>query len=295
MKILITGATGLVGSKLVDRLISQGHSVHILTRKSLFGRTGIEYFRWEDYNQLPPKEAFIGIDSIVNLMGENIGDHRWTESQKKKIYESRVIATRNIVKIVGELSIKNISFINASAIGIYQKNLEICLDENDSFFPDDFLSKVCFDWESALNDLDSSVRKVIIRTGVVLSKDGGALKKMLLPFSLGLGGTVGKGSQVMSWIHIDDLVNIYYNAICNENYRGIFNAVAPGFVNNYDFTKWLGNILHRPTIFPLPSFVVKIIFGEMGSILLDSQKIKSTNLPLIGYEFVHKDLNNVLK
>lgn len=230
MKVLITGATGLVGQKVVQKFLNEGHSVHILTRNTKKPISkNIKSFQWSNFNELPPKEAFNNVDCVINLMGENIGGKLWTKRQKEILYESRVLTTRKIVEQIRNTSEK-IALINTSAIGVYPANTSETLTES-SLMGTGFLSLLCHDWEKEALNLKPN-RCVIVRTGIVLSTNGGALKKMLIPFKLGLGGVLGDGRQIMSWIHIDDLVNLYYQMAINSSFNGIYNATAPNSVSN---------------------------------------------------------------
>lgn len=299
MKILITGATGFVGKKLTTKLISSGHTVHILTRdrqkaNQIFKHPDAITFEWKNTLELPPIEALDGINGVINLMGENIAAKKWTEEQKTILKQSRVDATINLVKAI-EANLKSPLnfFISASAIGIYPVNSNKTFDE-DSPLGNNYLAELCKQWEAATNGLTKTKRKVIIRTAVVLEKNGGALKKMLPPFQLGLGGPIGDGNQFMSWIHLDDLINLYLCA-ANENiYNGVYNAAAPNPVNNFDFTKALGHALKRPTLIPVPTQPIKILFGEMSSVILDSQKVVSKRLPELDFHFNYKTIDSAL-
>ena len=299
MKILMTGATGFVGKKLTAKLISMGHDIHVLTRdkqkaKSIFPDSHVTAFEWKNNLELPPKEAITGINGVINLMGENIAAKRWSDEQKKILKESRVDATQNLVKLIEQnLNSPLDFFISASAIGIYPVNTTKTLNEESSL-GHHFLAKLCKQWEEATRGLTKTKRKVIVRTGVVLDKTDGALKKMLPPFQLGLGGPIGSGNQMMSWIELDDLVNIYVNAATNTNYSGIFNGVAPTPVDNFEFTKALGHALHRPTIFPVPTLPLKLAFGEMASVILDSQAVVSKHLPEVGFQFQYENIDSAL-
>ncbi|MFA6235828.1 MAG: TIGR01777 family oxidoreductase [Bacteriovorax sp.] len=298
MKILITGATGFVGKSLTENLLALGHDIHVLSRsvekaKSVFPQSNVSAFEWRNNLELPPAEALNGINGVINLMGENIGAKRWSKEQKKKLKESRVDATANLVRQINNTIPSGIDFfISAGAVGIYPVNKNKLLDEN-SQLGDTFLAKLCKLWEASTEGIKSK-RKIIIRTGVVLEKDGGALKKMLLPFKLGLGGPIGDGNQMMSWIHRQDLVNIYTNAALDERYNGIFNGTTHAPVNNFDFTKALGHALHRPTIFPIPALPLKLAFGEMSTIILDSQTVISKRLPEVGYKYKFETISNAL-
>lgn len=299
MRILITGATGFVGQELTKKLISKGHEVNVLTRniqkaKALFPEASVSAFLWSNNLSLPPSEALSGISGVINLMGENIAAKRWSEDQKKILKESRVDATANLIKqIEATLTTPLDFFISSSAVGIYPVNLNKVLDE-DSKEGHGYLAQLCHQWEDAAQKLKKTKRLVIIRTGVVLEKDGGALKKMLPPFKLGLGGPIGDGNQMMSWIHRDDLVEIYMKAALDNNVSGVLNATAPHPVNNFDFTKALGSALHRPTLFPVPELPLKLAFGEMSTVILDSQAVHSKRLPELGFTFTFDTISKAL-
>lgn len=299
MKILITGATGFVGKELTRKLQKMGHEIHLLTRdrkkaKSIFPEKEVSVFEWKNNLELPPLEAIAGINGVINLMGENIASKRWSGDQKRILKESRVNSTQNLIKLIeNNLSTPLDFFISASAIGIYPVDNPSTLTE-ESMLGNNYLAELCKDWEKAIDNLTKVKRKVIVRTGVVLEKSDGALKKMLPPFKMGLGGPIGNGQQMMSWIELGDLVNLYVNAVTNINYNGIYNGVAPFPVNNLDFTKALGHALHRPAIIPVPTFALKLAFGEMSSIILDSQAIVSKRLGEVGFKFQHETIESAL-
>lgn len=299
MKILITGATGFVGKKLTDKLLEKGFEINILTRDThkahaLFNNPNLKAFEWRNNLELPPAEAVKGINGVINLMGENIAAKRWSDDQKRVLKESRVDSTKNLIKqIEASLSAPLDFFISASAVGIYPVNSTKLLDE-DSALGNSYLADLCKQWEGATDGLVKCKRKVIIRTGVVLEKDGGALKKMLPPFQLGLGGPIGDGNQMMSWIHRDDLIDIYINATTMPEYVGVFNGTTHAPVNNFDFTKALGKALHRPTLFPVPTLPLKLAFGEMSTVILDSQAVISKRLPKIGFTYKYDTISKAL-
>ncbi len=299
MKILITGATGFVGHELTKRLLTEGHEINVLTRdiskaKKIFPDDRVKAFLWTNNLELPPLESIEGINGVINLMGENIGAKRWSADQKIKLKQSRVDSTLNLVKLLDDnLKSPLDFFISASAVGIYPVNKPSTLNE-ETPAAHSFLADLCAQWEEASSKLTKSKRRVLIRTAVVLEKDDGALKKMLPPFIIGLGGPIGDGNQMMSWIHRDDLVNLYLAAVANENYNGVINATAPNPVNNFDFTKALGHALHRPTIIPVPTIPLKLAFGEMSTVILDSQAVISKRLPELGFQFKYPTINQAL-
>lgn len=298
MKILITGATGLVGKKLVNKLLANNHEVIVLSRNPVNAvktlGSNVKAYSWPNHLTLPPSEAFKGIDGIVHLMGENIGAKRWSNEQKAILKSSRIDATKNLVTVINQNNIDLKFFISASAIGIYPISLDKTFNEN-SELGNGFLPELCQEWENASQDLPASTRKVYLRTSVVLDKTDGALKKMLPPFYMGVGGILGNGKQAMSWIHIDDLVNLYVKAIEDENFKGAYNACSPNPVSNYEFTKALGKAISRPTLFPVPEFVIKTMFGEMSSIILDSQKVVSSRLSERNFQFQYPKIDEAFK
>lgn len=297
MKVLITGATGFIGKNLTDKFLQNGHAVNIFTRdidkaKSLFNHSSLTPYQWNSY-QDPPLEAFDGIDGIIHLMGENIGGKRWTSKQKKILYTSRIDSAKAIHKALVKKNIDIDFFVTASAIGIYEPNTKVIWDEY-SRSGNGFLPDLCKDWEEATIENTKAKRKVYIRTGVVLDKSGGALAKMLPPFKLGLGGIIGNGDQMMSWIHLDDLVDLYYQSAINPQMEGIYNACAPNAVDNFTFTKALGKALHKPTLIPVPALAIKIAFGEMSSIILDSLHIKPKRLIERNHQFHFETIDSCL-
>ncbi|MCH2202163.1 MAG: TIGR01777 family oxidoreductase [Fuerstiella sp.] len=291
----ITGASGMIGSSLSADLSDQGHTVIPLLRgTSQSDGSGVF---WDPNEQgICDPQTLGGVDTIVHLAGENIAAGRWTAAQKQRIRVSRVQATRNLVRSLTQMDRPPATFICASAIGIYgDRGNEQLTESSDP--GSGFLADVCRDWEDAAADAESAgMRVVCVRIGVVLSTQGGALSKMLTPFRFGLGGIVGNGTQYWSWIGLQDVVAVLQEAITNESLRGAVNAVSPNAVNNRQFTKVLGNVLNRPTIFPLPGFVAKLVLGEMAQdLLLSSARVVPEVLTQIGFRFRHADLESCLK
>ncbi|MCE5315862.1 MAG: TIGR01777 family oxidoreductase [Parachlamydia sp.] len=291
MRVMVTGATGLVGSALVAHLRGAGHSVTKLVRHP----------HADDERKWDPAEGQInlkdleGFEGIVNLAGESIASGRWTMSKKKRILESRISSTRILVETFAKMASPPAVLINASAIGYYGDRGEEPLTEESSS-GDGFLADVCRQWEAAAEPASKlGMRVVALRTGIVLAKEGGALAKMIIPFKLGLGGVVASGSQYMSWIAIDDLVRIIAFLLTESSLKGAFNAVGPAPATNRDFTKTLGEVLHRPTFMPMPALAIKFLLGEMGQeMLLNSQKVLPERLQKAGYAFAYPDLNQAL-
>lgn len=298
MKILVTGATGFVGKVLVKKLLEGNHDVIILTRNiakaaiSLGSRC--KYFQWDDTDSLPPMDAFEGVDGIVNLMGESISK-RWDENQKKKIYHSRIDGTRRLVEAVSQLKTKPKVFVSTSAVGIYGNRGSEEISESSSL-GDDFLAKVCKDWENEANKArNHGLRVVIIRVGVVLGVGGGALDKMLPVFRMGFGGPAGNGKQYMSWIHVNDLATMYIEALKDNSLSGVLNGTAPYPATNAEFSKQLGRALHRPAFAKAPAFAMKVMFGEMSAIILEGQKVMPLKFKEKNFRYHYPTLEIALK
>jgi len=276
MNIAITGASGFIGRNLAARLAAEGHST-----RSISLRSGIA------------PDAFAGCDAVVHLAGEPVAQ-RWTVSAKKKILDSRVDGTRAVVQAIVETNPPPAILICASGIGYYGSRGDDILTENAAPAAD-FLGEVVLAWErEALHAEMLGVRVVCPRFGVVLGRDGGALPKMMAPFRLGLGGRIGSGKQWMSWIHIDDLVNLIVFALSNVTLSGAVNAVAPHPVTNAEFTRELARALHRPAIFPVPGFALKLLFGEMASMLLGGQRAIPQAALAAGFQFRYSELGSAL-
>ncbi len=233
---------------------------------------------------------------VVHLAGDNVGEGSWTEEKKRNIRESRVIGTRTLVDALKKTDNPPKIFISATAIGFYGNRGDEMLTEESSK-GEGFLAEVCTAWEAESNKAkDFGARVVMPRIGVVLAKDGGALKEMLTPFKLGVGGTMGSGEQYMSWIALDDLIRLIHFALENETLNGAINAVAPNPVTNEKFTKTLGKVLNRPTIIPIPAFGIKLLFGEKGeTLLLEGARVLPQRLEDAGFEFKFPDLQDALK
>lgn len=286
MKILISGASGLIGTGLKHYLQDQGHTVYTLARGQHSG-----LFFWNPKEQQIHMDPNTELDAVINLNGVNIGDARWSDKRKEDIINSRVSSTQLLATTLSQLVTPPKVLINASAIGYYGETGSTSVDE-DSNPGNNFLSDIVTQWEaSAQAAIDAGIRTVFIRSGVVLDKEQGALAKMLLPFKLGLGGPVGSGKQFMSWISLRDEIRAIDFLLQRDDISGPINLTAPEAVSNYDFTKALGKALKRPTLFPMPEFMVKILFGEMGEmLLLGSARVAPKRLLELGFEF--KD-NNV--
>jgi uncharacterized protein len=294
MNITVTGATGFIGNRLVHELLRAGHSIHALGRKRNEGLPqAVAFTEWRSTETEPPAESLATADAIVNLAGEPVAQ-RWTPEVKERIRSSRVDGTRSLVNALSKQSHRPQVLVCASAIGYYGSRGDEVLTEM-STPGSDFLAQVVVDWEqSAQRAEDLGIRVVPLRFGVVLGKDGGALTKMLPPFRLGLGGRLASGEQWMSWIHVDDVVGLLGFALENPAVRGPMNATAPQPVTNAQFTRELAAALHRPAIFPVPQFALKLLFGEMAGVILASQRVIPKAARSIGFEFQYPELRPAL-
>ncbi|PXW91108.1 hypothetical protein C8R34_10117 [Nitrosomonas sp. Nm84] len=295
MNILITGATGFIGRHLVQRLKQDHHTIKVLSRNAVQAsqKLGVSAYDWNYAYEEVPAEALKNIQIIIHLMGENLGNGRWTVQRKHEIYDSRIVSTRKLVAAAPS-SLK--CFICASAIGIYPGHGDETYDESYAV-PEqgNFMQTICRDWEKEAAAIESKgIRRVSIRTGIVLG-DGGMLAKLLPIFKLGLGGPVGDGCQWLPWIHIDDLVSAYVAAAVDTRYHGAVNVVSPNPVRFNDFATALGKALHRPAFFPTPAFVLKLALGEAAALALNSYRIVPTQLlQTCGFEFKFTQLSATL-
>ncbi len=299
MKILVTGATGFVGQRVVKQLIEGGDEVVVLTRNIAKGALHLgskpRYFQWLDTTTPPPAEAFEGVEGVINLMGEGIADKRWDEAQKKKIYDSRIVATNQLIEGIRALPKKPKVFVSASAIGVYGNRGSEDINEQSST-ADDFLARICKDWEvAAFKARELGLRVAVVRTGVVIGKDGGALKKMLPIFKLGAGGPVGSGKQYMSWIHVEDIAGMYVQAVRDTSVEGVLNGTSPYPATSKEFARQLGKTLGRPAFAPAPAFALKLVFGEMSQVLLDGQKVLPVRFKERKFRFRFPTLEMALK
>lgn len=294
MKTIVSGSTGLIGSALVPFLKDRGFQVARLVRSpSDFPE---EQIRWDPERDAIDAGALEGFDAVVHLAGENVGQGRWTRAKKKRILESRVRGTTVLSEALASLETPPKVLVAASAVGFYGNRADAVLTEEEP--PgNDFLARVCVEWEGAARPAsDKGVRVVNLRFGVVLSASGGALAKMRAPFKLGLGGVVGNGRQYLSWIALDDALGAVLHALKTHTLRGPVNAAAPAPVTNREFTKALGKALSRPAVVPLPAFAARIALGEMAdALLLSSARAAPKKLLDSGFDFRYPNLEECLR
>ena len=293
MRILITGGTGLIGSALSRSLVEDGYEVTILTRsperQQAQAQEGVVFEEWDGETVADWGQQVSKVDAIVNLAGAGIAEGRWTSARKQQIRESRIRSGQALVSAIeGSGTVPKV-LIQSSAVGYYGPGDDQALSEEAS--PgSDFLAGVCVEWEASTAPVESlGVRRVVIRTGVVLSTQGGALPRMTLPFRLFAGGPLGSGRQYFPWIHIDDEVAAIRFLLEDEQASGAFNLAAPNPPTNKEFVRHLGQVMGRPSLMPTPSIALRTLFGEMSTVLLDGQRAVPSRLQEAGYQFIFPD------
>ena len=293
MNILIAGGTGLIGTALEKQFRQAGHQVWILSRQK---SQRDNYIFWQPAQKIIELDTDLKIDTVINLAGESIADHRWNQTVKKSIWASRIQATKLLAATILTMKHTPKVFLSSSAIGIYGNTSDSVVDEH-SPAGSDFLAELALAWEHAAKTTDSSsIRSVQLRTGVVLSPKGGVLAQMLLPFKLGLGGPFSHGNQYMSCISLHEIVNAIEFIIQTESIEGPVNLVAPEAITNRQFTTTLASLLNRPAFFTIPAIIARLAFGEMAdALLLSSSRVKPQVLIDHGYQFIDKDLRQALE
>jgi uncharacterized protein (TIGR01777 family) len=295
MNVTITGATGLIGQRLVAALKARGDQVTVLSRNAdkASAALGVDAVAWDALAGPAPAEALAGRDAVIHLAGEPVAQ-RWNAERKQAILDSRETGTRNLVAGIAAVDPRPAALISSSAVGYYGKHGDEVVDESAA--PgSDFLADVCVRWEKEADAAAAlGLRVVHIRTGVVLDKTGGALKTMLPPFKAGVGGPVAGGKQYMPWIHLDDIVGLYLAALDNAAWEGAYNGSAPEPVTNKAFSKALGKALHRPSFSPVPAFAIKALYGEMSEIVTEGQRAVPKRALEQGYTFKHPELDEAL-
>lgn len=298
MRVVVAGGTGFIGRRLVNRLLSLGHHVTILSRSApSMGRSvGPEKkLAWDGYDTSTWKGSIEQANAVVNLAGTNLGGGRWTANRKRSIIDSRVLVTKSLVDAMRLHERKPSVFVSASAVGYYGNVMDGDVDES-SPNGTDFLSEVCRRWEGeALKAADLGVRVVTPRTGLVLDTGGGALPRLMLPFRLFVGGPLGSGQQWVSWIHADDEVNALVHLMDNSALEGAVNLTAPEPVRMKEFSALLGRVLKRPSWAPVPAFVLKLILGEMSEMVLTGQRVVPKRLLESGFRFRYERLDDALR
>ncbi len=297
MKVLVTGATGFVGSRLCERLRQRGDTVVALSRDGASARRRVatleHAYTWDPLAEPAASEAFAGVDAVVHLLGEPVAG-RWTAAKKRLILDSRVLGTRNLVEAISKLDVKPKVLVSSSAMGYYGDRGEEQLTEESSA-GEGFTSEVCRAWErEALRVEPLGVRLARLRSGLVLAKAGGPLAEMLTPFRLGVGGPLGSGRQWWSWIHRDDAVGVIIHLL-GSDYNGPVNGTAPEPVRQKEFARILGRVLHRPAFMPAPAFALKAVLGEFSSELLAGKQVLPKVAQRIGYRFQYPDLRSCLQ
>ncbi len=306
MRVLVTGATGLIGSTLIGELLRRGDEVTVLSRDpararerlgrhaSAVGSGPLQAAPWDPLAGPPPADALAGRDAVVHLAGENIAQ-RWTARARAAIRDSRVLGTRNLVSGLEAAEPRPRVLVSGSAVGYYGSRGEEPLDE-DAPPGDDFLARVCADWEREAQAASAlGLRVVQSRTGVVLDGEGGALAKMLPPFRAGVGGPVAGGRQYMPWIHPEDITGIVCSALDDERWSGPVNACSPDPVTNAEFSQVLGHVLHRPAVMPVPAFALRLLYGDMSEIITGGARVVPARALVLGYEFRYPELEPALR
>lgn len=282
---LITGATGFIGGYLVKKILERGDSYIALTTNPVSAAKKLKGYNKitdiDDYLQLKDEK----IDAVINLAGSNLGAKRWTDSAKKEFYDSRIKTTGKLISLFEEMKVKPEVFISASGVDYYGNTGSREMTE-EAPPAQGYLGKMTNDWEKeALKAEQYGIRTVVLRTGLVMAQDSEAIKKLLMPVKMFIGGPLGSGRQYVSWIHIDDLVGIYFFASENKNVKGIYNAAAPHPVTNAEFTKNAARLLGRPAYMMTPAFMIKAVFGEMSAVVLDGRKASANKIIDAGYKF----------
>lgn len=301
MKVAISGATGFVGSRLVERLNQEGVIVLVLTRNVDFAQKIFPSMRFPNVEIIAYtpnvsgswQDALSGCDAVVNLAGEPIGEGRWTPERKQEILNSRQLGTQKIVEAIAKSNPKPSVLVNASAIGYYGTSETATFDEN-SPSGNDFLAQVCQAWEAeATKVIDAGVRLVILRFGIVLGT-GGALGKMITPFKLFAGGPIGSGRQWFSWIHVDDIVNLILQTLNKPELQGVYNATAPNPVRMSELSQTMGQVMNRPSWLPVPSFAIEALLGDGAIVVLEGQKVEPKKTLEAGFEYLYPNLKPAL-
>jgi len=296
MRIMISGGTGMIGKQLVARLHQSGHELWVLTRSRRGGISlpGVKMIQWDGSSLGQWSEFVSQVDAIINLAGENIGSKRWSVIRKNLIVDSRVNAGKILTEAITKSKKCPKVFIQASAIGFYDKN-SFDIKSEESTISNDFLANICKKWEASSLEVESmGIRRIVIRTGVVLSKDAGALNRMLIPFNFFVGGPIGDGNQMISWIHQFDEISAIQFLLENDEARGVYNLTAPYPASNANLGINLAKIINRPYWIPVPAFILRFLLGEMSTLVLDGQTVVPKRLIDAGFSFKFEKIEDAL-
>lgn len=295
MRIVIAGGTGFIGQSLTEQLIKDGHELLILTRKKNVYNDQVTYVNWLTDGASPEKEIKYA-DAFINLAGVSINDGRWTKKHQEAIYDSRMQATDELIRIIHQLEKKPSVLINASAIGIYPPSNEVIYTEESQEIDTSFLAKTVKDWENKAKMLERDhIRVLCLRFGVVLGENSGALPLIVLPYKLFVGGKIGSGKQWVSWIHIKDVIGVITFSLNEEQLNGVVNVVAPNPVTMDEFGNTIAKVLKRPHWLPVPAFLLKIVLGKKSELILTGQNVVPERLIKHGYNFQYSQLEWALQ
>jgi len=305
MKLLLTGCTGFIGSELIPLLIKEGHNLTIVSRqskenlKTIDQESKIRFIQMNtvdssSWNKEEIQNSLKSCEGVINLAGEPIAEKRWTPEHRKVITDSRIKTTKNLIQTLRNLKKSPKVFINASAIGFYGSHPQTEFTEENTS-GDDYLANLCQEWESIAQDKPRATRLLIVRIGIVLARDGGALGKMLPIFRAGLGGPIGDGKQWMSWIHRTDLCNLINESLKNSSWSGVVNGVAPHPVRMSEFSQSLGKALGRPSLLAVPATILKLILGDGARVVLEGQNVKSQRFNKLKFQFTFPTINEAFK
>ena len=301
MRILITGGTGFIGQSLGRELVKQGHQLVVLTRNAekapIHSSYPAEFFNWDGEKEKVPAEALKGVEAVVHLAGESIADGRWSKKRKAHLRDSRILSTQNLLAGLKAAKIKPKVFIGTSAIGYYGYSRSVNITE-DSPAGHDFVADLCHDWEAEtlkISEVSPQIRLVVVRVGVVIGEGGGFLGKLVPLFQRGAGAILGSGKQWVSWIQIDDLVRVFAQALTNEEYKGNINATAPHPITNAELTRKLAEHLKVNLLPPVPSLMLRLLYGELSQLLVNGAAVTSKRLPALGFKFQSRTFSEALK
>lgn len=293
--IILAGGSGFIGTALANILHQRGYKITVLSRKPTEEFSTYTRIQWDASSIGDWSKCLENAEAVIQLTGANVGAKRWSEQYKKEILQSRIESTTAIASAINSCKIPPKTLISTSGVGFYGNNPVDIICSESSKNGSDFLANVCLQWENATNSLRNDVRKTILRIGVVLDPNEGALAKLALPYKFFVGGSLGSSSQILSWIHRDDLVNIFVTAIENPLYEGILNASAPNPISMKEFSNVIGKVLKRPSIFPVPSFALKLLLGEMSTIVLTGQNAPPIRLNELNFQFQYENIEPAVR